>query len=115
MSLFLRLQCSYPVGDCVAVNLWCLDHPGHPGVYNGGTGRAQTFNELARAVIAWEGRGEIQYIPFPEHLQGAYQSFTEADVTALQKTGYRAPWLSVAEGVYRYLDAMANIPEHRHP
>ena len=91
------------VGDCVAVNLWLLDHPEVGGIYNVGTGRAQTFNELGRAVIAALGRGEIEYVPMPEALRQSYQSNTQADVSALRKAGYREPFLSVEEGVARYV------------
>jgi ADP-L-glycero-D-manno-heptose 6-epimerase len=97
------------VEDCVAVNLWFLDHPEQSGIFNVGTGRAQSFNDVANAVIDWHathGRagGAIEYIPFPDHLKGAYQSFTEADISALRRAGYNQPFFGVAEGVERYLD-----------
>ncbi len=91
------------VSDAVAVNLWFLDHPDKSGIFNVGTGRSQTFNDVARAVIAWHGRGEIEYIPFPEHLKGRYQSFTEADISALRAAGYDAPFKTVEEGVAEYM------------
>jgi len=62
------------------------------------------FNDVARAVLAWHGRGKIEYIPFPAHLKGCYQSFTEADMTALRKIGYNQPFKTVEEGVKLYLD-----------
>lgn len=92
------------VGDAVAVNLWFLDHPRCSGIYNVGTGRSQTFNDVARAVVAWHGRGEIEYVPFPEHLHGRYQSYTQADIGALRGAGYAAPLLTVEQGVPGYLD-----------
>lgn len=92
------------VGDAVAVNLWFMDHPEQSGIFNLGTGRSQPFNDVARAVIAHHGRGELQYIPFPDHLKGAYQSFTEADISALREAGYDAPFKTVEEGVAAYLD-----------
>jgi ADP-L-glycero-D-manno-heptose 6-epimerase len=55
-------------------------------------------------VIAWYGRGEIEYIPFPEHLRGRYQSFTEADISALRRLGYNRPFQSVEQGVPLYMD-----------
>ncbi len=91
------------VDDVVAVNLWLWEHPEQGGIFNVGTGRAQTFNELAQAVIAHAGHGEIRYIPFPEHLKGRYQSFTEADISALRAAGYDRPFLDVATGVARYM------------
>ena len=95
------------VGDVVAVNLWFLDHPDRSGIFNVGTGAASTFNALAKAVIGHHGKGEIEYIPFPKELEGRYQSFTEADVQKLRQAGYGAPFLSVEQGVRKYLDALA--------
>ncbi len=95
------------VGDTVRVKLWLLDHPEVRGIFNLGTGRAQSFNDVAHAVIEWLGFGEIEYIPFPDHLRGRYQSFTQADISALRKAGYEAPFLDVREGVHRYLDWLA--------
>jgi len=92
------------VDDAVAVALWFLEHPDRSGIFNVGTGRAQTFNEVARAVIAWHGRGEIEYVPFPQHLRGRYQSFTEADLTALRAAGCGVRFRPVEEGVPAYLD-----------
>lgn len=94
------------VGDVVAVNLWFWEHHGPSGIYNVGTGRSQSFNELAQAVIAYHGRGRIEYVPFPEHLRDSYQSFTEADITALRKAGYDQPFRSVEEGVPEYLEEL---------
>ncbi|TDX99573.1 ADP-glyceromanno-heptose 6-epimerase [Thiohalophilus thiocyanatoxydans] len=91
------------VGDAVDVNLWFMDHPDKSGIFNLGTGRSQTFKDVAEAVIAWHGKGEIEYIPFPEHLKGRYQSFTEADITALREAGYAAPFKTVEQGVTDYM------------
>ena len=92
------------VDDCVEVNLWFLEHPNKSGVFNLGTGRAQSFNDVANAVIDWHGRGKLEYIPFPDSLKGAYQSFTQADLTALRAAGYLQDFHSVEQGVKKYLD-----------
>lgn len=92
------------VGDVVDVNLWFLDHPEVSGIFNVGTGRSQTFNDVARAVLTAHEDGELRYIPFPEHLKGRYQSFTEADLTRLREAGFDGAFLSVEEGVARYMD-----------
>ena len=94
------------VGDCVDVNLWLLDS-GVSGIFNCGTGRSQTFNDVADAVTAWYGRGEKRYIEFPASLIGRYQSFTQADVNALRHAGYGRAFATVEEGVRRYLDWLA--------
>jgi len=91
------------VDDAVKVNLWFLDNPQVSGIFNVGTGRSQPFNDVGNAVIGYHGKGEIDYIPFPEHLQGRYQSFTEADIGALRSAGYEAEFMSVEEGVKAYM------------
>ena len=91
------------VGDTVAVNLWFLQHPDKSGIFNLGTGRSQPFNDIAKTVIEFNGSGELEYIPFPEHLKGRYQSFTEADISALREAGYAAPFKTVQEGVSEYM------------
>jgi ADP-L-glycero-D-manno-heptose 6-epimerase len=98
------------VGDAASVNLWLLEHPEVSGIFNVGTGQSQTFNDVARAVLAHHRRGEIEYVPFPVSLRGRYQSWTEADITALRKAGYAAPFLSVEEGVPRYLTWLEELP-----
>ncbi len=94
------------VDDVVKVNLWFWAHPNTSGIFNCGTGRSQTFNDIARSVIAFHGKGSIEYIRFPDHLKGRYQSFTEADITALRAAGYQAPFATVEEGVTSYLECM---------
>ena len=106
------------VEDAVSVNLWFLDHPARGGIFNVGTGRAQPFNDVASAVVnslrKAEGKtalpldqlrreGLVEYVAFPEALKGKYQSFTQADIGALRKAGYRKEFLTVEEGVGRYV------------
>ncbi len=99
------------VDDVVAVNLWLLDNPQVSGIFNVGTGRAQSFNEVARAAINWSkaggGGGGIDYIAFPEHLKGRYQSFTEADMGALRAAGYAEEFMPVEIGVTKYMEWLA--------
>lgn len=94
------------VDDVVRVNLWLLDHPEVSGIFNVGTGRSASFNDVARAVIRWHGRGTIRYVPFPDDLKSSYQSFTEADLGALRGAGYPHEFLDVDTGVPAYLDAL---------
>ncbi len=106
------------VEDVVAVNLFFLDNPRKSGIFNVGSGRAQPFNDVAVAVANslrqveakpaltlddMRQQGILVYIEFPEKLRGKYQSFTQADVSALRKAGYKKPFLTVAEGVGRYV------------
>jgi ADP-L-glycero-D-manno-heptose 6-epimerase len=92
------------IGDAVAVNLWFLQQRSKSGIFNLGTGKSHSFNEVARAVIKAEGKGIIEYIPFPDHLRGRYQSFTEADMSALLAAGYTQPFKDIEQGVGAYME-----------
>ena len=98
--------------DVVKVNIWFLENNHVSGIFNVGTGRSQTFNEVAKSVIDWNKKGEIKYISFPENLKGAYQSFTEADIKKLRQVGYEEEFLSVEEGVKKYLDSIERWPKN---
>jgi ADP-L-glycero-D-manno-heptose 6-epimerase len=91
------------VGDVVDMNLWFLDNAHLSGIYNLATGKSQTFNEVANAVINFHQKGIIEYIPFPEHLKGCYQSFTEANLDALRGIGCEYRFKTVEEGVALYM------------
>lgn len=106
------------VRDVVDVNLHFLDNPTQSGIFNCGTGRAQPFNDVAMAVVntmrqlrgdpalplqALVGEGLLRYVGFPDDLKGRYQSYTQADVTALRAAGYTAPMRDVQTGVAEYV------------
>ncbi len=94
------------VKDVVDVNLFFADNPAKSGIFNCGTGRANTFNAVATAAIKALGRGRIEYIDFPETLKGKYQNFTEADLSHLKAAGYEKPFTELDQAVadyYRYL------------
>ena len=102
------------VEDVVEVNLWLLEHPRVSGVFNCGTGRAQTFNELAAATINatqgtrhsakdMVGKGLIEYVPFPAGLMDKYQSYTQADLSRLRAAGYQREFRTVEQGVAEYV------------
>jgi ADP-L-glycero-D-manno-heptose 6-epimerase len=107
------------VEDVVKVNLYFLDHPEISGIFNLGTGRAQPFNDVAFAVANAMRKLDkaqpasltelvkekaIEYIPFPDALKGKYQCFTQADLTKLRAVGYTEPFLTVEQGVGRYIE-----------
>ena len=111
------------VEDVVKVNMHFLDHPGKSGIFNLGTGRAQSFNDVAVATVnalrAAQDEGALtleemrrqqllRYIPFPEQLKGKYQSHTQADMGALRAAGYDEPLLNVEQGVARYANYLLN-------
>ncbi|MCX7257460.1 MAG: ADP-glyceromanno-heptose 6-epimerase [Polaromonas sp.] len=106
------------IDDVVAVNLWFLDNPEKSGIFNLGTGRAQPFNDVAIAVVntlrqsqnaaplsleeAVRG-GMIDYIGFPPALVGKYQSYTQADLSALRAAGCEHVFADVQAGVSTYM------------
>lgn len=108
------------VDDVVKVNLHFLEKQAS-GIFNLGTGRAQSFNDVAVATInacrAAKGEaamslaelreaGMIEYIPFPEALKGKYQSFTQSDLSNLRKAGYQDEFATVEQGVTEYICQM---------
>ncbi|KYP95953.1 ADP-L-glycero-D-manno-heptose-6-epimerase, partial [Sodalis-like endosymbiont of Proechinophthirus fluctus] len=90
------------VSDVVAVNLWFWQNS-ISGIFNCGTGRAESFQAVADAVLDYHKKGYLEYIPFPEKLKGSYQAYTQADLTQLRAVGYYQPFKTVAEGVAEYL------------
>jgi ADP-L-glycero-D-manno-heptose 6-epimerase len=111
------------VADVVAVNLWFLDHPEKSGLFNLGTGRAQPFNDVALAVIntLQQIKGQttpvsleqavgldlLDYVDFPSALVGKYQSYTQADLSALRAAGCELQFADVATGVASYMSVLA--------
>lgn len=106
------------VHDVVDVNLHFLEHPEISGIFNCGTGRAQPFNDVAAAVVnamrSTQGKtalplddlvkqGLLRYDNFPDDLKGRYQSYTQADVSALRQAGFTAPMRDVETGVSEYV------------
>jgi ADP-L-glycero-D-manno-heptose 6-epimerase len=92
------------VGDVCQVNLWFWKNPGKSGIFNLGTGTAEPFQAVAEAVVDYHKKGTIEYIAFPDHLRGVYQSFTQANIGALRAAGYDAPFKNVARGVSEYME-----------
>ncbi|MGB9095958.1 ADP-glyceromanno-heptose 6-epimerase [Erwinia sp.] len=90
------------VEDVASVNLWFWEN-NVSGIFNCGTGRAESFQEVADAALNFHQKGEIEYIPFPEKLKGRYQAYTQADQTNLLAAGYDKPFKTVAEGVADYM------------
>lgn len=97
------------VEDVVKINLWFMENPNKSGIFNVGTGKARTFNALAEILIKLNDKGKIEYIPFPEKLKGAYQSFTQANITKLRNSGYSEEFLTLEEGLHHYFNWMNSM------
>ena len=94
------------VDDIVKVNLWFYDNPQLSGIYNVGTGEAESFNTVVENVIDYHGTGEVEYTKFPEHLENVYQSYTKADISSLRTVGYNEEFKNIKDGIKEYLDIL---------
>ena len=91
------------VKDAVEMVMFLLDKNCH-GIYNIGSGRAETWNSLASAVFKAMGKPvNIEYIDMPEHLRGKYQYYTCADISKLRNIGYSAAVTPLEDTVEDYI------------
>ena len=92
------------VKDAVDVTLFFEDYSQVSGLFNCGTGRARSWNDLMNALFAAMGRApEIEYIDMPESLRDQYQYFTQADGAKLRSAGYDRPFTPLEEAVRDYV------------
>ncbi len=92
------------VDDAVAVTLFFYDRPEINGLFNCGTGHARSWLDLAKALFAAAGKEpRIEFIDMPESIREKYQYHTEADLGKLRLVGYNAPFMSVEDGIRRYV------------
>lgn len=74
------------------------------GIYNLGTGKAETFNTLVESIFkAMELSANISYIDTPENIRDKYQYFTQAEINKLRKAGYKKPFTPIEAGVKEYV------------
>ena len=92
------------VEDCADLNFWFFKNPQISGIFNVGTGKAETFNEVANSIISWHKRGKINYIEFPENLLDAYQNYTQADLNSLKATNCPIKFRNIQNGIKDYLE-----------
>ncbi len=93
------------IDDAVAVVLHFLDNPEINGLYNCGTSRATSWNELAGALFKAIGvEPAIEFIDMPESIRDRYQYFTQADGDKLRAAGFTGTFRGVEEGVKAYVD-----------
>lgn len=76
----------------------------HSGIYNVGTGKARSFNDLVKATFAGlERKPVIQYIDMPEDIRNTYQYYTQADMDKIKAAGYTNPFYSLEDGIVDYV------------
>lgn len=97
------------VKDVCKVIMHFLEHPECSGIYNVGTGRAQTFAELVSSVFyALDREPVIEYIDMPNELKEKYQYHTQAEILKLRSTGFRDEFMDVRQGVKDYVSKYLN-------
>jgi len=94
------------VADTVKINLHFYEAK-TSGIFNAGTGKARSFEDIASTLQSLHGSGEIESIPFPEDLRGKYQEFTEAGLDKLRAAGYSKEFMSLEEGVQQYYEQLS--------
>ena len=92
------------IKDCIDVMWWLFNNPAANGIFNLGTGKARTWNDLIKAVFAAMGlKTNIEYIEMPESLRNQYQYFTEAKMSKLKKGGCPVKFSSLEDSVRDYV------------
>jgi ADP-L-glycero-D-manno-heptose 6-epimerase len=92
------------IKDCVKVLYWFSQTPNVNGIFNLGTGKARTWNDLAHAMFPpMLTTPDIRYIPMPDALKGKYQYFTEASMDKLREAGYSEPFFSLEDAAKDYV------------
>ena len=96
------------VQDIVDAIFWFMSKTPF-GIYNLGTGKARSYNDLAKAIFKSLGKEEnIQYIDMPEDIRDSYQYFTEANLRNLRSTGYNKVFTSLESGIDKYIKLLEN-------
>jgi ADP-L-glycero-D-manno-heptose 6-epimerase len=100
------------VRDAEKVMLWLLDHPAVSGLFNVGTGTAQSFKDFIGAGFAAAGREpDIVYVDMPPEIRDKYQYFTEARMDRLRAAGYVAPMTPLPQAVADYVTGFLSQPD----
>jgi ADP-L-glycero-D-manno-heptose 6-epimerase len=94
------------IDDVISIVMFFIDNPLKKGIFNVGTGKSRSFNQLAGILIDCCGAGEVEYIPFPEKLKGKYQNYTQAELGALRSVGYDNEFISLENGIKKYAEIL---------
>lgn len=93
------------VKDIIDINLFFLKNSLKRGIFNCGTGKAESFLKIAEIIksLIKESDAKIEFIPFPQQLVGKYQSFTQAELSSLRKAGYKKEFTNLKDGIKNYI------------
>jgi len=97
------------VDDAVSVLRWLLEATGINGIFNVGTGKAESFRDMIGAMFKTLGKSaNIEYVDMPQAIRGQYQYFTEARVERLRRAGYNAGFTPLEVAVGQYVTGYLN-------
>ena len=100
------------VRDVTEVIRWLLDNPEVNGIYNLGSGRARSFEDMARQVFKAAGKPpQIEFTPMPPAIRDKYQYFTEARMDRILAAGYGKPLTGLEEGIDDYVGRFLSQPD----
>ncbi|HZT24523.1 MAG TPA: ADP-glyceromanno-heptose 6-epimerase [Pseudolabrys sp.] len=100
------------VDDAVSVLRWLLDATAVNGIFNVGTGKAESFRDMIGAMFKALGRApNIRYIDMPEEIRGQYQYFTQSKVENLRRAGYNAGFMPLDQAVGQYVTGYLDKPD----
>ncbi|PPR27210.1 MAG: ADP-L-glycero-D-manno-heptose-6-epimerase [Alphaproteobacteria bacterium MarineAlpha9_Bin4] len=92
------------VKDCINTLLWFLENKKVSGIFNIGTGKSNTFNDLVSSVYGCLNKNSnIKYIDMPKSIKRQYQYETKANLNKLRKVGYNKNFYSLKEGILDYI------------
>ena len=101
------------IKDAVDMTLFFLDKKNKNGIFNVGSGKARTWNDLVTAIFnAMNKPVNIEYIDLPAHLAEKYQYFTEARIEKIKKAGYPHPTIGLEDGVTDYIKSFLSAGKH---
>jgi ADP-L-glycero-D-manno-heptose 6-epimerase len=97
------------VKDVVEVCMFLMHHRKNSGIYNLGSGKARTFNDLAKAVFHSLNKPvDIEYVDTPADIRDKYQYFTEAKMEKLKEIGYGKEFSGLERGIGNYLKKLTD-------
>src|SRR3989339_238830 len=101
------------VRDAVAMALYFFENKEVRGIFNIGTGKARSWNDLVKATLAAMGKKpDIEYVEMPENIRSQYQYFTQADISKILRAGYKAPIQSLERAVDDYVKNYLAVTEY---
>ncbi|MBL7106106.1 MAG: ADP-glyceromanno-heptose 6-epimerase [Phycisphaerae bacterium] len=92
------------VKDAVDMTLFFMDNPDIGGIFNIGTGKARSWNDLVKGVFtAMDKKAAIEYVTMPDSIKNQYQYYTQADITKLRDAGFKKPTTTLEEAIKDYV------------